>query len=206
MSDRISGINNATPYNGSGGYGNAYYKKKEDNTEFQQILDDNIDFKYRTPVKKGVRIDNFHNVNITYTEELSYPIKYFAIPVYYVDSNDNNMLGYIASKCFIVGDNTLYMPDNAIKHEYKIVAPYYSVALSFPEMNVPVFENNRCINSIDIDEAFENYKLAKDKACELNNSLNLSYSTIKLLDSYEELIFNRTSLLEVTKRDYQKRL
>lgn len=210
MSDKISGINNISAYNGRNNQNNNNFSKKQENKEnnFDQMLNDMINPNNMKPVTKGVIMANKVNISVQEEKNYTYPIKYFVVPVYYTREHQERVdfIGYIVSKCFVVEEKTNYFSDNIIKHEYKIVVPFNSIVETFPNMNVPIFENKKCINSIDNEKAFDNYKTAKDECFRKNTELGLSEERIRSLDKFEEFVFTKTNELNVDKGEYKMKL
>lgn len=208
MADKISEINDISPYNGRNNFNNNSnnQKKKESDNNFDQMLNDMINPSNLKPITKGLQIDNRPKIDFI-EDNLSYPIKYASIPVYLTSTHqeDIDICGYIASKCFVVEEITKYLPNNEIEYTYKIVSPYNSIIDSFPQMNIPIIEGNKCINSFEIDEVFDNYKAARDSAVKKNGQLYLDDTKINSLNSFEEIVFQRTSELYVTKTNNKKR-
>ena len=202
----ISSINKVNPYEynkNSSGYSNNFYMKNDEEENFEEILNEELKKENNLKnVSKGLMVLGKYNDLYSKTiNDLSYPVKYASIPVYYV-KKDDIIIGYIASKCFIVNEtiNIKYRNDVHIETNYDIVCPFNGISIYQREAIFPIFENNECINSIQADKVFDNYKEAKDESFRKNRDLNISNESNLLLESYEEYVFLKTKNFKVDKK------
>ena len=96
--------------------------------------------------------------------KLNYPIKYAAMPVR--DSGrwgNNEVICYIVSKCFVVGEETVYDADGKEKQKCKVVFPYVQGEIDW-EYNIPTYYDYSCNNYTTVDKVYDTKEEAlKDK-------------------------------------------
>lgn len=120
-------------------------------------------------------------------KELHYPIKYAVLELkvdggYAVNYKDITQ-GFIASKCYVVGNETKYYEDGTSKIIYKVVFPYQDIHTFQNQRRINVFEENdigkRIIPGYDyynnpypvniVDDIYDTYEEAKDASKQKNH-------------------------------------
>ena len=57
--------------------------------------------------------------------EIKNPVRYAMMPLFDKDSNDGlNVMLYIASRCYLISEKKLYLPDGSFKMLYEVVFPF----------------------------------------------------------------------------------
>lgn len=108
-------------------------------------------------------------------EEIKYPIYYAIEPIY--NPINQNCIGHIVSKCFVLEENKKYFEDGSMMVNYKVVFPYQGIDVFGnikSESIAPTDSNITCVNSI-----FESYSDAKRESF-LKNSHRSEYQRLKL--------------------------
>lgn len=118
----------------------------------------------------------------------NYPIRYAAMPI--IDrvgwihganelERDYDIVGYVASKCYLLGIRTIYFKDGSQKKEFEVVFPYKKESYRnnnqweriAPEYNY----YNQATNSIIVSDIFYDFEKVKDKCDELNKNIFEKY-------------------------------
>lgn len=141
-------------------------------------------------------------------EHVNYPIKYAVMPIveqvgWSIGLNqlerEYDVVTYIVSKCYVVGEQKLNFGDGTSKMSYEVVFPYKNeyVNRQLPEFNL---FSQKCTNSTLVNQCFDSFDAALEVANKLNN--DILHHEIGCL-SFDN---NFGSSLEILKRKHQERL
>ena len=128
------------------------------------------------------------------TTTICLPLKYVPMPIY----ENDNIVVYISAKCYLIEEHKKYLPNNQEITTYDIVFCYNQDKTN----NKPIFNLNKCINSINVDLIFESLKQCKNYTKELNNKLLLdqfagkTYNEMILIYNNKEMYFQKYYELE----------
>ena len=133
----------------------------------------------------------------------NYPIFYVPMPII----KKNQIVAYIASKCYLLEENKVYYPDGTSKSIYTI--------LYFYDQNKkrirPIFYNDICINSNKINILFDDLDQCRAFVRRKNNeslyqkAKGVSFEKIKKMyhnmnDEYQEFYDLEEELLQLDKK------
>lgn len=141
-------------------------------------------------------------------EHVNYPIKYAVMPIveqvgWSIGLNqlerDYDVVTYIVSKCYVVGEQKLNFSDGTSKMSYEVVFPYQNEYMDrqLPEFNI---FSQKCTNSTFVNQCFDSFDVALEVANKLNN--DILHHEIGCL-SFDN---NFDTSLEILKRKHQERL
>lgn len=187
ITNPVLGINSTSAYNPNkknNDSSNFNQKQKEKNEIFQNILDSQLD---KQALPNTTKTEFVSYKNIIYNSSSKYKIKYAIIPAYLTSTNQekDDIIGYFISRCFVINKN---------ENGYEIVCPYNSMSEYKIPINLPKFENGKCINSIITSKVYDDCTYCK-VICDLKNA-NLDKGTRELLESFENSIMQKTRNLE----------
>ncbi|MBQ6282189.1 MAG: hypothetical protein IJK66_01475 [Bacilli bacterium] len=146
---------------------------------------------------------------------MKYPIKYAVLEVKeqggYLQGYKKVILGYIASKCYVLSSAVIYSVDGTLKTSNIVFFPYNNIKnfknsnLESDEKDTIRFNYNMTPWPVEIVvELFDTFEEAKENAEEKNNELrkNLMFNrpVIYVAKGYEELVREFESDLEVCRR------
>ena len=146
--------------------------------------------------------------------ELNLPIKYAIEPIYPYASNTGAVLGYIVSKCFIVGKTINFFPNGTMRELYTVVFPYKGLQ-TFKMMKnkrLPEFDGWGNYRNIDYTEhVYETYLEAREVCKDLNTSLFTSLypcyqldDMLKQFSDFEFKVLQKCSDMVITENDNDK--
>lgn len=115
-------------------------------------------------------------------EEMNYPIKYAVLPIKVMPeecyapgtfggSEDFDVRGYIVSKVYLTKEIMSYEKDGTSKLYYEITYPYPTENSIYRERTYPYSIWSGEINRELVDNVFDTYEEAKEKANTLNEEL-----------------------------------
>lgn len=190
ISKQISSIDKISPYNKNNrdnSSENKNQKNKNEENDFQEVLDSELN---KTALPKLTRTEFNAIKKIIYSseEENEYDIKFAVVPIYLTRSYQEEMdiIGYIVSKCFVI---------NKLDDGYEIVCPYNSVLEYNMPINMPKFENGKCVNSIFVPEVHNSFEYA-EVIRDMKNA-NLDKKAIEDLKKYEDYFLEKTKNFDV---------
>ena len=118
------------------------------------------------------------------SKEMKYPIKYAILEIKEKSkislNHEENIQGFIVSKCFVVESNVIYFSDGNFKERHKVVFPFKDIALfktslrngkyNIGEKVVPKYDSNvRVYPTDEVTLLFDSYEQAKAIATKKNN-------------------------------------
>ncbi len=137
--------------------------------------------------------------------KINYPVFYAVMPILEQTGwtlgvnelkRDYNVVGYIASKCFLMEKRTVYSEDGEERMEYEVSFLYQKLDARYPNewsFVVPRFNiyDQKCITSTVVDRLYKNFADAKKEAIQKNNELlkKLSYQLVLLGNDFKD--FNK---------------
>ncbi len=109
----------------------------------------------------------------------NYPIKYAAMPIIEpINRLEKATVCYIVSKCYLVGEKTIYKIDGDYEKEYAVVFPYQPIYFDDKtkifdlEKVIPQYNFNfQCNNYNLVEQVFDNYEEALKFTNEKNSNL-----------------------------------
>lgn len=120
-----------------------------------------------------------------------YPIKYGVEYVYMYSKPKNNeqVLGFIVSKCFVVSDVNIYHADGTKKTQYNVVFPFKGISTFGVGKNkrVPTYNGyGLCNNADNGTYVYDTYNEAKKKCNEMNYQLFSFYYPYNIAEKIKE--------------------
>ena len=130
----------------------------------------------------------------------------------------DNVSGYIVTPAYLISKRSEKTTNNNIREAYEVVMLYKNDKQEVP--NYPEFDNEKCINSMDVYLVFDNLFEAKEYTEFLNNGLRLYFELIskdkskygleKKISSLDDDLarmneYERAILLKLTKDKVLKR-
>ena len=114
--------------------------------------------------------------------KINYPVKYTVMPIYeqvgwtpglHELEREYDVVCYIVSKCYLIGDFTKYKENGDVVKEYDVVFPYQLIEFDRFKRVEPIYNSTRgcCVNSNIVDVVFNSYEEALDYATVKNKKL-----------------------------------
>ena len=106
--------------------------------------------------------------------EIKNPVRYAMMPLFEKDSNDGlNVMLYIASRCYLLSEKKLYLPDGSFKMLYEVVFPFQkNTNTNEYERTKPKYNSKEeCTNSTIAQEIYFDYQSINDKLKQKNDEL-----------------------------------